>query len=280
MELKRLISQIKRLPASPQVLPRLMNLLKDPNATSSEIVDAIKLDMSLAAQVQRLSNSSYYGFAEPSQDLSQAISRIGMQETYRLVAAVLCQELAARSSSKKTAIGNFWENSVACAAVMETLAKRLGIDEVEAYSVGLMHNIGLVLLQHSARAALLQVIEFMKANGVSLREAEIEVLGYDHTEAASILLQTWKFASGVVEPIAHQYSPMDAGDFMRSACMLHVSVAVVSEMGYELMGECDPTQPLPEALAEISLDGEGAIAEVAERASRRMEDLCKVFVQD
>ena len=70
MALKRLISQVKRLPASPQVLPR-MNLLKDTNATSTEIVGAIKVDMSLAVQVQRLSNSSYYGFAEPSQDLSQ-----------------------------------------------------------------------------------------------------------------------------------------------------------------------------------------------------------------
>jgi len=230
-----------------------MNLLKDPNATSTDIVNAIKLDMSLAVQVQRLSNSSYYGFAEPSQDLSQAISRIGMQETYRLVAAVLSQELAARSSKKKSGIGNFWKNSIACATVMETLASRSGIDEVESYSIGLMHNIGLVLLQHSASPKLIQVVELMKKSDLSLRQAELEILKYDHTEAGAALLENWKFSPETIMPITNQYSPLDAGDYLQSACMLHVAVAVVRDMGYELMGECDPSQPQAEALAQLNL---------------------------
>ena len=159
MSLERIIPHIKRLPATPQILPKLMQVLKDPNTSSDEIVEMVKLDTSVAAQVQRLSNSTYYGFTEPSRDLHQAIIRIGMQETYKLVATVLSQQITAKPRNTTTIDANqLWEKSIATAITMEFLAKHAGEDAIIAYSVGLFHNIGLILISYAVDAEYKDVI--------------------------------------------------------------------------------------------------------------------------
>lgn len=234
MQLQRIIGQVKRLPATPQLLPRLMQVLKDPNASSDEIVDMIKLDMSVAAQVQRLSNSTYYGFAEPSRDLHQAITRIGMQETYKLVAAVLSQQMTAKPLTLPGLNGpRIWENSIACALTMELLANELDRETVNAYSIGLFHNIGIILIGYAASDSYAQAFVKAQQDGISLIDAEREIFGFDHAEAAGVLLRQWKFPESIVEPIAMQYIPHQSDEHASETAMIALTHYIIEhlEMG-------------------------------------------------
>lgn len=231
MQLERIIAQVKRLPATPQLLPRLMQVLKDPNATSDEIVDMVKLDMSVAAQIQRLSNSTYYGFPEPCRDLHQAVTRIGMQETYKLVAAVLSQQMTAkRVVLPGMTSQRIWENSIASALTMETLAQELDRAAVNAYSIGLFHNIGIILIAYAVPQEYAKCFTRAKDEEISLMDAERATFGWDHTDAATALLNNWKFPETIVEPITMQYRPHEAANYPDEAAMIHLTHYLITHL--------------------------------------------------
>jgi HD-like signal output (HDOD) protein len=228
MSLDRIIPHIKRLPATPQILPKLMQVLKDPNTAAEEIVEMVKLDTSVAAQVQRLSNSPYYGFTEPSRDLQQAIIRIGMQETYKLVATVLSQQITSKPRKSTTIDANqLWEKSIATAIAMELLADHFDTDAIIAYSVGLFHNIGLILISYAVDAEYKDVIRKIYSAKIPQIQAEQEVLGFDHIEAAVQLLKFWKFPEDIWLPISLQYTPSLAQNHKQLCAMINIAHAIV-----------------------------------------------------
>lgn len=49
-----------RLPCSPTLLPRLVTVLEDVNASAMDIETIIKLDTALAGSTLRLANSAYF----------------------------------------------------------------------------------------------------------------------------------------------------------------------------------------------------------------------------
>lgn len=87
-ELDEYIDKVRHLPPAPRVVPELLALLKEPDIHSERVVDMISLDPSLTASVLQLCNSAYYGFALPVVDLQEAITRLGLQQVYQMVAAI------------------------------------------------------------------------------------------------------------------------------------------------------------------------------------------------
>ncbi len=255
MQLERVIAQVKRLPATPQLLPKLMQLLKDPMATSEEIMEMVRMDLSVAAQVQRLSNSTYYGFAEPSRDLNQAISRIGMQETYKLVAAVLSQQMSSKTVSLPGLnTQRIWESSIASALTMETLATQLGFEIVNAYSIGLFHNIGIILISHADYENYSLCFKTAQQDGLQLTDVEEATYGWNHAHAAAVLLKQWKFPDSIVEAIETQYCPQFAKEFSAEAAMITLTHFLISHLNLDVPNMTINAEVLEWVMASLGLE--------------------------
>lgn len=270
MQLERIIAQVKRLPATPQLLPKLMQVLKDPTASSEEIVEMVKLDLSVAAQVQRLSNSTYYGFSDSSRDLNQAISRIGMQETYKLVAAVLSQQMSARPVNLPGLSGRrIWESSIASALTMETLAHFLDHEVVNAYSIGLFHNIGIILISHADATTYAECLKKAADENISLTDAEQLVLGWDHAHAAAVLLRQWKFPESIVEPIEKQYLPHEAQEHSEEAAMMTLTHYLIYHLNLGIPSIVISQETLDWVLQKLNLQPE-SLHDLLEQANAQV----------
>jgi len=239
MNLDNIISQVKRLPPNPQIMLKLLRLLQDINTNPNDIVELIRVDAPLTAQVLRLSNSAYYGVVTPSYGLEDAINRVGFRETYKLV-GVVCSGQIFNTPVQTYYLENdqLWENSIATALVMENMAQRIGTDASHAYTIGLLHSIGKVIINQVIADKYSEVYSLIEKEKMSAMEAEMRVLGFNYAQLGMALLKKWNFPIEIAEPIEYQFAPMDAPTQQLHACALHLAVCVVGGVGLNYGRDC------------------------------------------
>lgn len=232
MKVEDLLNKIEKLPPAPALLPRLLSLLGDVNSNPDEVIGLIRVDPSMTAQVLRLGNSVYYGATSPSYDLQDAVNRIGFREVYKLVALVCGQDLFNRSiAALMMDKGELWEYSLGTAFVLEQMATAFGADAVTAYTVGLLHSIGKIVITSNEDMDYDEVFTLVEQKQLSLPEAEREVWGITHCELGAALLRKWGFKEVIAAPIQFQDRPAQAGVHRQMASMLHLSIFTVASLG-------------------------------------------------
>jgi HD-like signal output (HDOD) protein len=257
MKAEDVISQVKKLPPAPVVLPNLLNLLRDTNSDPNEIVALIKLDPSLTAQVLKLSNSVYYAMGTPSCDLESAIGRIGYREAYKLVAMVCGQQLFSNSiKALFIGKGEMWEYSLATGFIMEAMAKDLGMDATMCYTSGLLHAIGKLVITAHPTMDYTDVFRMVEARSIPIVQAERELWGVTSNEVGATLLRKWKFHDEIVNPIEYQSYPAQAPAYRKQACMLHLSIWTVASLGLNYGKDAWAIEASPYAMHHIGIPEE------------------------
>tara|TARA_B100001248_G_scaffold258594_1_gene242986 strand:+ start:6100 stop:6972 length:873 start_codon:yes stop_codon:yes gene_type:complete len=227
-----LIQNAQKLPPSPEILPKLLNIIQDENATADAIADVIQLDPVLMAQVLTLSNSVHYGFSTASENIGVAISRIGLGEVYRLVGFLVAKRLATETvSAYYLNESELWENSIASALAMESLAEFTEEHSTIAYTTGLLHAIGKLVINQLPGKRYEEIYKKIDDNNITLPEAEAAVFGFDHGQIGEALLNKWNFPASITVPIAHQFRPLRAPTHKNMSCMLHLANWIVACLG-------------------------------------------------
>lgn len=217
MDISTLIASVKNLPPSPQILPRLQKLVKDPNSSMDEIIELIKRDASLTAQVLRISNSAFYGGSTQVNNLEAAINRIGLYEVYKLVSFIVSSQLFANNLSiYKLNAKSMWQNSVISGSICKHLSTYFDLDAESAYLVGLLQNIGKIVINEYY---LNQGIEIYNDQQESVTpEQEVALFGFSHAAVGAELLRNWKFDEHIVQIIKNQHASTDkAGQVLVAA---------------------------------------------------------------
>lgn len=217
-----IVRDLKHLPSAPKVLPRLKRLLSDANSSMTEIVALIRLDPGIAARVLQVGNSAYYSKGARCFTVEEAVNRVGYDQVYELVSyAVASQVLVRPLEVYGVEADDLWKISVACALAAETIATRTGQDRDVAYTVGLLHSLGMVAIDDWA---LRQRPSLRLTNTGFPREAsesERAVLGFTQADTGAALLQHWEFPHSMCEPVRWQYAPRACAAHTRMACALH-----------------------------------------------------------
>lgn len=132
------------LPRAPQVLPQLMRSLRDEHYVAVEVAERISKDAVLAAEVIRVANGSHRGSREPIVDLSQAVQSIGTDQLRRVVTkAVLRPIFSVRGASLSAlAAPQIWVNAEFKARLCSALARADGLDPLDGYMAGMLHDCG------------------------------------------------------------------------------------------------------------------------------------------
>ncbi|HVS51279.1 MAG TPA: HDOD domain-containing protein [Opitutaceae bacterium] len=240
------VREVKNLPSAPKVLPRLKQLLGDGNSAMHEIVALVRLDPGIAARVLQTANSAYFSKGVRCVTVDEAVHRVGYDQVYELVSyAVASQVLVRPLEVYGVDADELWRMSVACALAAETLAERSGQDRNVAYTIGLLHCVGMVAIDEwalrNARTLALTTMGFPREATPSERAQ----LGFTQAEAGGALLAAWEFPSAMSEPVRWQYTPLASGGYQRMACLLHAAKWLRSAVCAPIASE---RPPLPEAV--------------------------------
>jgi putative nucleotidyltransferase with HDIG domain len=253
-ELDHYIDQIKRLPPAPTVLAELLGLFKQPNVDLTRVVDLITYDPSLTAEVLKLCNSAYFGMSYPADDISEAITRLGLYEVYRLVAAVVASRtLSVASPGSGLDAGELWRHSVTSAVAAQQVSQQAGDEPNVAFTAALLHDLGKIILALAIKDRYRPVVEATRTKGLSFLDAEKRLLGVQHAEIGGRLLSRWKFPKRIVLAVWFHHDPSKAHTFERLASVVQLANTLAHSIAEPSPCKPSPIQTQPEAMQLLGL---------------------------
>jgi len=231
-----LLGIAQSFPATPRILADLGVLLKNPDVELGDVARQLKRDPSLTARLIKLGNSAAFAQAEPVASVEVAVSLAGFQEVHRLVGVALLEQFG---ENGLVAYGvpsrRLRENSLFTALLMEELAKPAGEDPRTAYTIGLLRSIGKLGLDRVARTHAPDARFAPEAEALGLAFWERAVFGMTNGEAATTIMNAWRFPHETVKSIGEHYAP--AGRHLPFTHLLNLAANMADKIGYGLPGE-------------------------------------------
>lgn len=212
---KRTIQAIDALGTTPSVLVKVTELARDPNVDLASMCELLRNDGPLAADIIRISNSPYYAPTTLHSNLTSAINYVGMREVLRVVNLSLARRLFARDlPSYGISASDYWSASIAAALLMESWAKQSGLNPEDAYTIGILHAIGRVLINHVIED---QHFTIYWDGRQPIQEWEHSSVGFDYADSGAMLLEHWRFPTLTCEVIRCQ---LEAGKAAQEVSLL------------------------------------------------------------
>lgn len=222
-----------------------MQMVQKEDVAIPDLAKEISHDPGLTADVIKLSNSAYYRAAKPIKTVQESLMTLGIKTVKDIILLT-----AARGILKKDLKGyqveaeDNWIHSLTVAELSKRICeqKKLKIDLDLAFTGGLLHNIGKVILADFFPAAIANLREELKNHSVSFEELERKYFGYSHEEASEKLLEKWNFPKELVH-VARNYSrPENEKEFQELVSVVHVShsIAITAGVGIDIAGLSAP----------------------------------------
>lgn len=199
-----LIRRTQDLPTLPECFHRIQAVLRDESAGADDLAAVIATDQSTTAAVLKCANSvAYNPTGVPIASLRLAISRIGFREAAHIAMTMnliygLGMPLAAYS------LRSFWAHAYCTGMFCQYMGERLGLDGEECFVVGLLHDIGRLII---AIRLDMNYFESKMARliGGELVAEELRNYGLDHAEAGGELLRLWRLPKWLCRAVAEHH---------------------------------------------------------------------------
>ncbi|HEY1174270.1 MAG TPA: HDOD domain-containing protein [Verrucomicrobiae bacterium] len=256
-ELDDYIQKVKHLPPAPRVLPKLLTLLGQPNIDSGRIVELIQYDSALTASLLQVCNSAYLASSTPVADLEEAVNRLGFHLVFRLVAGLSgSRTLSPSQKGYGMDEGELWKHSVTSAVAAQLIAAECDVDENVAFTAGLLHDIGKVILSGALEHIYQKLRDEVDTNQQSLLETEKRLLGVQHAEIGGRLLANWKFPAPLVAAVWFHHHPAAAQPHQKLASCVYLGNMIAYFIGNGFGHQAFALRGRGEALSMLGLRGD------------------------
>ncbi|UCU98122.1 HDOD domain-containing protein [Acidovorax radicis] len=267
---------IRELPALPAVVLELIQSFGDSHISAEQLAAKISHDQAIAAKTLRLANSSFYGLPRQVTSIPEATTILGLR-TLRSVATA-AGVVGGFSSLQCPGFHfeAFWRHSIATAITARTLAQRSNLDEDTAFTMGLLHDIGRLVLVSSYESEYAQAIAYQLEHDCLMHVAERLQFGVDHADVGGVVAEHWHFAPEIVAAISDHHRPQGA----RTRCLgdlLHVADNIAH--GLDLSRKEDDMVPLLglDAWARMALSGSDYL-DVFDVVEQQHESVCAALL--
>ncbi|WNW09773.1 HDOD domain-containing protein [Pseudomonas sp. DTU_2021_1001937_2_SI_NGA_ILE_001] len=208
MDIEHVFADLQSLPSIPKVAQDLMLQFDNPSSSLESIARNIEKDPVISAKILRLANSARFRGSRDSSSIEDAAMRLGFNTLRTLVMASAVT--GAFKAVPNFDLKDFWLKSFEVAGIARLLAKQTGVDAEIAFTCGVMHNIGELLIQTGA-PAVAERLNNASRSGASGRAAnETLHLGFGYPEVGAELARRWHLPNVIQQAIAFQARPMQA----------------------------------------------------------------------
>ncbi len=211
---RQILAKVRDLPPFPAVVHRVLALLNDPLVSAERIVEAVRYDQSITANVLKACNSALLAGTQRVTTLKDALVRIGNKMLIQVILSsagsdVLRNEVRGYDLER----GALWKHSVLCALMAESLCDVVKYDQRDkAFTAGLLHDVGKVVLNEFVGKEYKGISNAARSAKIAFLDAETGVLGINHAEVGGIIGTEWNFDSELVDAIRHHHDPARGSD--------------------------------------------------------------------
>lgn len=254
--LERLFARIGDVASLPAAAEKVLRITEDENADSGELCEAIQNDPVLVARILRRLNSSYYSLSQKISDLKTAVSLLGLREIRNLALTVF----VSRSFEGGAVHGTYrreslWAHSVGVAVASRLVARVCGLAGCEeAYIAGLLHDIGLILIDQTLQRHFHKLIDSINEQ-TPTHIVESRMLTFDHAMLGGFVARRWNFPDNVADAITFHHQPWCyTGSHKELVNVVAVANYLCSRAGVTSLGVHNVPPPPDEIYSGLGLD--------------------------
>lgn len=204
LSLKELIENKKALPVIPEIATLLIKELNAEDPNFFKIEKLIYTDPIITFKLLKLVNSSYFGFTRKINNVADALNYIGYKKVLNLI--ITLSIATSYKHIKNINIPQFWQYSLNVAKLSSNLAEKIKIDKHTAFTIGLIHAIGELIL-HAGMSNDVEILNNLTSPFSPERSmTERELFGYSYLDVSSEFAQKSNFSNIIVETLSSQCS--------------------------------------------------------------------------
>jgi putative nucleotidyltransferase with HDIG domain len=228
----RILKSIKNIPAFPATAQKVAALMGDPDYSIAQVVNIIKYDASITANILRIANSAYFGVRRIS-SLHDAVVFLGQENIIRAIQVSGISKYFRKVSGYGVNGSDLWKHSVGVALMTQIISRKIsGREDTKLFTAGLLHDIGKVILGEFVDDSIRRINSLVSDQGYSFICAEEEVLGMNHAEVGGRMAQQWNFPQDIRDSIAYHHRP----DLMEKGENLHCWIIYLADQVCLMMG--------------------------------------------
>lgn len=253
---ERLRRQIDAMPPLPGVALQILELVRDVEFEMPELVRLVRTDPALSSSILRLCNSSLFAKNTRITSVEQGLSYLGIRNIVRVVVAACTSKYFrfARRSGPYLHPDDIWSHGIACATACQILAPRVGLEPGLAFTTGILHNLGKVVLAHSDADRRPPCRLVPKGEHASLDSVERALWGTDHARVNGFVGEAWNLPADMVAAMRGHHDPFAIEEDGPLTAVLHVAdlVTLRADIG-GLPRPGTPLRVLPIALERLEM---------------------------
>jgi HD-like signal output (HDOD) protein len=262
-----------KLPPLPGSVMRISSLLQDINVSQHKITEAISYDPMLATRILRLANSPVYAFQQNVTSLNMAVTALGNKPIYEMLLMGMVADSFGHEI-RNSAIGrNIWLHALAvgfAARELCTILQMRGTEE--AFSCGLLHDIGSLLLYKANTPLYIEL--FNQSETDDLSPLEKAAFGFNHAEVGAVAANYWNLSDPVCMTILHHHHPSESSQ----AIFLTRIISVADTLSYLKNQKLPLDQDFLDSLPVASLGFKAEqLEKVWEKVVENLREVVKAF---
>jgi len=243
--LRTVVTNLKNLPSLPALYQELMDEIHSREASLKKVAKIVGKDMAMVTKILQLVNSAFFGLRTTVSNPEQAVALLGSDTIRALVLS-----MQAFSKFDGTVLPGFsldalWQHGLKTSGFAKAIAKEEQASQTmadDAFTAGLLHDIGLLLLASNRPEDYQRVLKLQKDSALLDWQAEQEVFGVTHAEVGAYLLSLWGVGEAIVEAVAFHHRPSACSDQAISPLTaVHVANAI-AESEASKAGVSSPAQ--------------------------------------
>ncbi|MGJ9417204.1 HDOD domain-containing protein [Massilia sp. CMS3.1] len=272
------IKRVRDLPSLPAVVAELLMTMEQEDLDTHALAAKIALDQALTAKTLRLANSSFYGLQSKVTSITQAIAVLGFHSIRTLVTACSVKASFAPCSVAGFDFERFWRHAIASAACARILAPRFEVNPETAFTAGLLHDLGTLVLVTHFSVDYEKVMAWQGQHDCTISPAEEAVFGTSHAAVGAALAAHWKFPQQICVAVAGHHEQLADDCSAPSDLTTVIMAANVLAHALDLSGQQnDQAPPLSLAMWRALDRGDKDWDSLFSETEHLHRDLCQIL---
>ncbi len=216
------------MPPLNHVAERVLRQIRNRKMSMATIAQTIGEDQVITAAVLRMTNSPLYRGLDKITALVPAATRLGARALQTLMMHESLRAAMTNGSENEQDLAELlWFRSLASACVMRELSRFTAIEEEDAYLIGLLHDIGCVIVLRIAA----------KNENHTQYQVDAETFDYlcaeAHQEFGELVADAWELPDKIKTIITDHHSYPEPNDLLRTERLqLQVADMICSLLGF------------------------------------------------
>jgi putative nucleotidyltransferase with HDIG domain len=227
--LKKLDS-IPDIPTLPNIVIKVNKLLQDYDTSIKKLGKIIEKDQAMVTKILKLVNSTFYGFRSKIRNIPHAVIVLGFNTIRNAVVSVsIIKAFPEEKTLGGFKIADFWKHSIGVAVTSRYLAEQTKLDSPDdCFVVGLLHDIGKVILSQHFTEHFGLVRKSVKEEGLSFFEAEQKLLPIDHAQIGGHLAKKWQFPVSLIDALTYHHAIRKSVTNLNQLLIIHTADNIVN----------------------------------------------------